>query len=388
MTSEQDTNRRKTILMISMTRTASDVRIMRHISQLVEKYDFVTIGYGESPPNVIQHVEIPKDVSYLPISLGSVIPHLFRLFKVSSKKTPAVHFVQEQLDSISFDLLWLNDVQTLPLLENLHCSVLVDMHEYAPLEMEDDWRFRVFLMRYYKWLCSRYLQRASRVVTVSNGLADAYQKNFSVDCLTVLNAREERDLPVHRFSTGPIRLVHSGLAAKARKLEVMIHAVSGQPNLLLDMYLVEAPRQPQTLKRLKRLASQTSNVRICESVPSSTLPDVINKYDLSLAYIAPANFSLRFCMPNKLFDSIQARVGVISGPSIDMADLCQKERIGLSTSQFDATELRTMLLSLTAEEINTMKLSSNLCAAKITARSEAKKLEETIEEILSDEPSF
>jgi hypothetical protein len=375
---ETESLSRKRLLIVSTTHTAKDVRIMRHINFLADHFDIETIGYGDSPPNVQRHIKIPDDVKYLPISLKALLPHILRMFGLSSQRIQAIQFLKRTVETTRSDIVLLNDVQTLPLLEHLQCPTVVDMHEYAPLEMEDDWRFRLFLQRYYTWLCEKYLPLANAVTTVSNGLASEYQKVFGVECTVVLNARDYRDLKVHEHKSSPMRLVHSGLAAKARRLEVMMNSVANLSGFVLDMYLVSAPRQSRTLRKLKRLADQTNNIRILDPVPSDTLPEVLNSYDLSLPYIAPANFSLEHCMPNKLFDSIQARIGIVSGPSPDMADFCKNHKIGFSTKRFSSAELRGLLISLNATEVNSLKRASDVCAILVTAEAEAKKLHEIL----------
>jgi hypothetical protein len=374
-------SRRKTLLIVSMTQTAKDVRIMRHINFLVNHFDVETIGYGDSPPNVVRHIKIPDGVKYLPISLNALFLHIMRLFGLSSQRIQAIQFLKRTVETAHFDIALLNDVQTLPLLEHLQCPTVVDMHEYAPLEMEDDWRFRIFLQSYYTWLCKKYLPLANAVTTVSNGLASEYQKTFGVECEIVLNARDYRDLKVHEYKSSPLRLVHSGLAAKARRLEVMINSVANLNDFVLDMYLVSAPHQSRTLRKLKRLADQTNNIRVLDPVPSDTLPEVLNNYDLSLPYIAPANFSLEHCMPNKLFDSIQARIGIVSGPSPDMTDFCNRYKIGFATRRFSSEELRELLISLNASEVNSLKRASDVCASLVTAEAEAKKLQEILQKL-------
>lgn len=378
----QEKKFRKTVLVASTTKTAQDVRIVRHINFLADYFDVVSVGYGESPSNVVRHIRIPDGIQYLPISLGSFLPHVFGLYGVSSRRVPAVQFLKQAIENIDFDVVLLNDVQTLPIVEHLSRPVVVDMHEYAPLEMEDDWRFRVLLKRYYTWLCIRYLPLASAVTTVSRGLALEYEKTFGVHCEVVLNARDFRTLEVQQVKSLPIKLVHSGLAAKARQLEVMIKAVANIDEFILDLYLVSAPRQAKTLKKLKKLALLSKNVRVLDPVDSRTLPEVLNNYDLSLAYIAPANFSLEHCMPNKLFDSIQARIGVISGPSPDLAEFCLENKIGLATKKFDANELLELLRSLDANQINSLKQAADECANRVTAETEALKILELLQKLI------
>jgi len=364
----------KTVAIISMSRSASDGRILRHISALTGHFHVVTIGFGPSPSGVVSHIEIPSAASYLPINLRAIVPHLLRLYRLSSSHTAAVSFVADHLRRAQYDLLLLNDVQTLPLLDQFSGPAIVDMHEYAPREMEEDWRFRVLLMRYYHWLCSRYLPLAAKVVTVSPGLAREFRHEFGVACHLVMNAREQHDLPIRRTDPPPMRLVHSGLAASARRLEIMIEAVDGLPGVTLDMYLVAAPRQPATLRRLKHAASRTPNVRILDPVPSRELPHTINRYDLALIYLAPDNFSIRHSMPNKLFDSVQARVGVVTGPSPDMAGFVAAHGIGRSTEVFTAESLRALISSLGPSEVDRFKEASDAVARSFHAAAEGEKL--------------
>lgn len=364
----------KSVAVISMTQTARDSRVLRHVAALSTVFHVTTIGYGPSPAGVYRHISIPRSLPYLPLNLTALVPHILRIFRLSSSRTSAVRFVKTALCQIDVDAVLLNDVQTLPLMSTIQVPVVVDMHEYAPLEMEEDWRFRVFLMAYYNWLCARYLPRANRISTVSNGLASEFSRVFGVDCSVVLNARRELDIRFRPSSFPPLRLVHSGLAAKARRLEVMIDAVQDLPNVQLDLYLVPAPRQSRTLNRLKRRASQAGNVRVMDPVLSDELPSVISNYHLALVYLAPSSFSLKHCMPNKLFDSIQARVGIVSGPLPDVVEFCRETGVGVWTDDFSASCLRELLIELTPQKVNALRQASNEAAGKFNEQSEAAKL--------------
>jgi len=362
------------VAVVSMTHTARDNRVLRHIAALSTTFRVITIGYGPSPAGVYRHISIPPSLAYLPLNFTAIAPHLLRIFRLSSSRTSAVRFVRTALCQINVDAVLLNDVQTLPLMSTIQVPVVVDMHEYAPLEMEEDWRFRVFLMTYYKWLCARYLPRASRISTVSNGLANEFRRVFGVDCSVILNARRELDIRTRPSVFPPLRLVHSGLAAKARRLEVMIDAVRDLRNVELDLYLVPAPRQSRTLNRLKRRASQTGNVRVMDPVLSDDLPTVISNYHLALVYLAPSSFSLKYCMPNKLFDSIQARVGIVSSPLPDVVEFCRETGVGVWTENFSASCLRELLTELTPQKVDTLRQASDAAARKFNEESESTKL--------------
>lgn len=371
---------KKCLLVISTTKIASDVRIVRHLRVLRESFEIFTIGYGESPEESIKHVEIPSDLSYLPISKGVIVPHLLGKFDHSAKSTPAVKFIQKAILGIKYDVVIVNDVQCLPLLPSIVGPKVVDMHEYAPLEMEDDWRFRLLLMSYYTFLCKKYLPLASKVVTVSPGLASKYQSEFGIDVEIVLNARSEvRSTSLsNRSSDDTIRLVHTGLAASGRHLEWMIEAIGDVAGVSLDLYLVEAPRQSRTLKSLKKLTAKYENCSVKSPVPSSELPSVISKYDAGLVFIAPSNFSLRHCMPNKLFDCIQARRPVIVGPSPDMADFVRKHDVGFVCPTFDVGDLRKTIMGISRADLDLRSESLDRTAVSINEESEGLKLRDIV----------
>ena len=367
---------KKRMLVISTTNMESDVRINRHIRSLQSDFEIITIGYGSRPNESTRHIEIPSGLPYLPISLASLPPHIFRRFDRSAQATPAVKFIRAALAKLKYDCALINDVQCLPLAPFIERPFIVDMHEYAPLEMEEDWRFRVLLMRYYAFLCRKYLPLASKVVTVSPGLARKYKSEFGVDVETVFNARSEVQSSslANKSSDETIRLVHTGLAAKARHLEWMIEAVGNVPGVSLDLYLVKAPRQSRTLNSLVKASLKYKNCSVNPPVPSSELPIVISQYDAGLLFIAPSSFSLRHCLPNKLFDCIQARRPAIVGPSPDMADFVRQHDVGFVCPTFDIDDLRKTLTGLSRADLEEKTEALNRIAVSINEESEGQKL--------------
>lgn len=377
------TSARKRVVIIAFTNLEKDVRVMRSIGALSKEYEVVSIGYGERPTGVSNHFQIPREKRYLPISIRGIASLLSRNFNSALKSTQAIKWTTRVLNELTFDVLYLNDVQTIGLLENLRSkATLIDMHEYAPLEMEDDWRFRLLLQRYYFFLCRRYLPRADAIITVSDGLGRRYSEEFDIKVDVIFNARDKYT-PVGRSQkSGSIRLVHTGLAARGRHLERMIQAVEKMNNFELDLYLVEAPRQKSTLSRLIKEARKTDNCRVLDPVPSSELPELISQYDAGLVFIAPSNFSLKHSMPNKLFDCIQARVPVITGPSPDIAELVGHRSIGFVTEGFSAKDLQALLKTISHSELDSKSPYLQIAADDLNSDSEARKLVQIIGSIV------
>lgn len=375
------------VAVVAMSKISKDVRVVRHLRALMHTFDIVSVGYGPKPECSSHHIQIPDTHHYLPLTLTALVPHALGKFDVSSQRIPAIQFVAKELQRFRVDAILLNDVATLPLLSRAEAPAVVDMHEFAPLELEGDWRFNMLLRRYNTWLCRKYLPIASVVTTVSDGLATRYEKEFAVDVDVIYNAREKQDIQIRSTTTTELRLIHTGLAAKTRQLDVMIRAVASIPHMTLDMFLVKAPYQGSTLRKLTALANKTSNVRILPPVDSSQIPKLINGYDLSLIYISDSDFTLRHAMPNKLFDSIQARTGVVTGPSDDLKMFCVGNQIGISTDNFSAVELGRTLRSLDISTINRYKENAEILAHKVHAQAEGMKLEKIMVRVIAQNPS-
>jgi hypothetical protein len=372
------------LLVISFTKIASDVRVNRHIQHLAQEFKITSIGYGPPPLNVARHIEIPGSLRYLPLSLFGIIRLLFNLMGKFGLKSEAVKYVGSHLTVINPKLVLINDVQCLPLIDSLDSTSIkiVDMHEYAPLEMEDDWRFKILLQRYYGYLCERYLRQSDAVVTVSEGLAQRYSLEFGVNVEVVMNARDYVDSPSNSNEDDVLRLVHTGLAARGRHLENMIRAVDNLPGVSLSLYLVEAPRQKRTLKKLQRICALSDNCVIERPVASADLPSTIAQYDAGFLYIYPSNFSLKHSLPNKLFDCIQARRPVIVGPAPDLSEFVRKFDVGFVAESFESVDVRALVLRLDKQELLKKRSNLEFAATNVNAQSECGKLLSIIKRVI------
>ncbi len=363
------------LVIISFTEMSKDVRILRHLESLKRNFHITTISYGSQPTNSIVHFEIPTKLRYLPLSPVGLSALVLKGYALAVSRTPGLNFVQSILGSIKYDVLFLNDVQSISLasLAPSSTKIIADMHEFAPREMEDDWRFRFLLQGYYTWLCKKYLPKADLLITVSEGLKIGYDELCGTSAHVIRNICKSEELSPNPTGT-PIRFVHSGLAVRGRKLEAMIYAVGGLENIELDLYLVEAPRQKRYLRFLKQLASKYENVRIMEPVKPEDIARNLNSYDVGLIVIAASNFSLKHGLPNKLFDYVQARIMTICGPSPDMAEVVNQHHLGYVLDTYEPKELREYIKNLTQEAIVEFKTKADSAAKVLNQEHEGKKL--------------
>ncbi len=369
---------------IAFSNLSADGRVLRQIKSLSQLGKVTTIGYGPTPDNSARHFSIPASKAYLPLTFRGLVSLVYRRFHSAFHSTPAVQWCASLLKEIDVDVFVLNDVQTIGLQTYLSNSakVVVDMHEYAPEEMTDDWRFRLLLSNYYNYLCKHFLESANLVTTVSDSIATKFEQQFRVKTSVVRNVCAWQDLDVTHRQTSVIRLVHAGLASRGRRIEAMIDGVSNLSGYELDLFLVPAPRQTRYFRKLSKKIEKINNVNLCEPVISSALVERLNVYDIGLLVIHPSNFSLANCLPNKLFEFIQARLMIVTGPTPDIETIVRTHDLGVVLDGFSAENIRECLLQIDSETIKKFKKNSDKAAQSITAESESENLKKLIRQII------
>ena len=219
-----------------------------------------------------------------------------------------------------------------------------------------------------RWLCSRYLPSAASVTSVSQGIADEYLKDYGTPTEVVTNAA-----PYVQGTVKPVgekvRLIHSAAGQRYRKLENFIEAMKDAPEwLTLDMIVM--PNEPDYVAELKALAAAVPAITFRDPVPYRDLVATLGEYDVSVVFLPPTNFNLKNALPNKFFEAVQARIGLIVGPSPAMVGLVREYGLGAITEDFSAESLRKTLLSLTPAAITEWKRAADAAAGPLSAESQ------------------
>jgi hypothetical protein len=367
------------IAILTFTEVARDPRVMRHVAALQGHHEIVTCGKGPAPDGVVQHLAIPDDADHLPLTLGGLVALGLRRSRWAYRNLPAARAAEGLLTPASFDLLISNDITALPVALEVAGSrpVLADLHEYAPREMEEDWRWRAMVQPFAEQLCRDYLPRAAAVTTVAEGIAQEYRAQYGVDPVTITNAsawREPQPRPVGR----PIRAVHSGMATPNRHLDRTIRAAAEVEGLALDLFLVPSTRARSHLDDLRSLAAATSNVRVMDPVPMEAIGATLDSYDLGVFVLSPTSFNYLHALPNKLFDFIQSGLGVLIGPSPEMAALTRQYSFGRVLQDFEERTLRAAFETLNQAEVARWKRAACASSEALSSAEQAQRMRDLV----------
>lgn len=359
-----ETREAPTVLVLSFSPIRRDARVLKQVRLLEKHYRVVTCGYEAAPSDRAEHIEIPADAR-VDNPYGRFVS--LRQYTLAYRGLSGVQWARRALGGRRFDVIIANDVQAVPLALALRPDngVLADLHEYWPRLHEENAAWMRWISPYYRWMCRKYVRRADAVTTVSAGLAREYEREFGFAAEVVTNAAPFADLQPTSVGS-PLRLVHSGAGLRNRDLGLMVEAVSRTTaDVTLDLYLT--PNHPDYLDELRLKAEESGRVRICEPVPYDGLVTTLNQYDVGIFVLPPVNFSYAHALPNKFFDFVQARLGVIVGPSPELAPYVEELALGKVTKGWDVDALAATIETLNPAEVREFKRSAAEAARALSA---------------------
>src|SRR5690606_7027880 len=82
---------------------------------------------------------------------------------------------------------------------------------------------------------------------------------------------------------------------------------------------------------------------IVPPVPMTEVSTAINKFDLEIMFFPPIRRNLEFALPNKLFEAVQGRLGLIIGASPMMAELVRKYSNGVIVEGWEPGDLASAI---------------------------------------------
>lgn len=401
-----------TLLIFSKSRTASDPRVRKQVEFLSRRYSIINLGYGEYGHPGVDHVDLAGNgrsgvekilhgkilraigerrlfaalVSRASKFLPRWMPFVHTVFKdFLAHRVGAAALLRRTLRSKKVDLIIANDFSALSacVWAAKGRKVLYDAHEYTMGQASHNLAWMREHFPYIRYALSKYLPRCSKVMTVSDGIADEYTRVFGIPRPEIIrNAASFVDQRPSRVHPDRIRIVHHGVAARQRSLEAMIEAVLGcDRRFELDLYLVAT--DTAYLSELKTLVGSEPRIRFRDPVAMTQLSRTLNQYDVGLYILPPTNFNHIHALPNKIFEFIQARLAIAVAPSPEMALLVRSYDLGVVAEDHSVRAMITALGGLSDSQIERYKRNCDLHAKELSAETEMDRLGNIVETLLN-----
>lgn len=411
----------KRVLIISYTNLDTDPRILRQIEFFGQKYEIYTAGLKPSLHKYEKHfiqlpqvwiVEKPFEIKFhknFPLPIRKVFSALVRLiyFIRSSPRMLKLILINgtplgyenkywdilkieavKKLSEFNYDLIIANDLSALPLgvriKEKMVAKLYFDAHEYAPLEYDNNPIWLKKESPYLTYLVKKYISATDYRTTIGNMIANKFLELTGLNFDVVYNAPVKYSLTPNNSNDHIIRCVHHGIAAPIRRIENMIDAFCElNNNFELHLYLMN--NDTKYYEFLKEKIKTTTNVFLHDPVPTRDLPFVINKYDVMLNFIPPVNFNYTCGLPNKFFESIQARIMLVCGPLEEQKYLIEKYNLGLVGDGFESKHIIEVLKNLNRQQIEIFKQNANKAADIFCAEIIMNRLVQNIDQLLQEQ---
>lgn len=358
------------LLILSFVPIKGDPRVGKQVRRFVEEYAVTTCSPGPSPHADVEHIEMTGAEPTHRSLFTRVVDELARRTERFERLyfiTDAAQNVTQLLGGREFDAVIANDAETVGIACRLFGAerVHADLHEFFPDMGFDDTRLGQRQRRYWTWMTRELVSKAASSTTVAAGIAQRYHE-YGVFPGVVTNSTHLRDLPARPLD-GPIRIVHSGNPFHERSLGEIMRAVATSPvDVRFDLYLTPEPAK-QRAEFVALAAELGDRITVHDPVPQSVLIETLNWHDIGIHVLQPVSTNNTMALPNKFFDFVQARLGIIIGPSPEMQRLLEQHGLGVVADGFDQQAIQQAIDSLTPEKVMGFKQASDAAADALSA---------------------
>jgi hypothetical protein len=291
--------------------------------------------------------------------------------------------VKKALEKNSFKYIICHNLTLLPLALKIkkRAKILFDAREYYPRHFEDRLLWKIMYQGRNEYICDKYMPKVEYTITVSRGIMKEYIENYGIKNISVIESLPDSyDLKPSKINNNKIKIVHHGNTTLSRKIEDMIYMMDFVDNRFeLDLMLM--PTDKKYYKYLQNLCKKRENVRIKLPVKYKDIVPTINTYDIGVFNAFPSTFNLKYTLPNKFFEFIQARLAILIGPSIDMKVLLDKYSLGIYSKNYTSKSMAKALNSLTRKQIFEYKKNANKAAKKLNKYRSCVKIKQIIENL-------
>jgi glycosyltransferase involved in cell wall biosynthesis len=331
------------------------------------------------------HVDATGD----PLRIGTaplwkrVLIHAFLPARRRFRPLVGAHLPLGELAGRSYDLIVVNDLHLLPwVVEAVPAltsgNVVLDLHEVYSGN-GTGFFYKLLIARYDDWLL-RFITAPvfTTYLTVAEGIADLYRDHYGIPRPGVIrNVAPYEELEPSAVDPDAITLVHHGYAAAERGIDIMLDAmllVDARFKLVLMVLGDERALRP--LRAHPAVAA--GRVEFRAPVRVTEVARALNAYDLELIFFPPRFENNIYALPNKFFEAIQGRLGVVIGESPEIVGFVRENGFGLVVDGWTGRDLATALNALSASQITEMKQAAARHAAAFSTRGEGPRFLELV----------
>lgn len=367
----------KKILIATTNNINSNPRPNRMLSYFISKnYDVSVLSYHNTNGYNNKFVKLEKNKTY---SLDKIFSSLkiFCLLDIFLKNK-----YKSNINN-NYDIIFCCNIELLPYLFKIkqNAKIIIDLREHFPSQFNNI-KWKIFNKNIHIFTLKNYVKKSDKIITVGKLISDEYKKEFGFDSEVVMSLPEKGNYTSElKKEYNKIKVVHHGVGLRKRKIENMINLMSYLDDRFeLDIYLVN--KNEKYYNYLLDLAKTKNNVKILKPVDYKNINIMLSKYDIGLFYLENTNVNLKYALPNKLFEYIQAGLCLTFSPNDEMKNIIDKYNVGFVSSNYDIKELAFKINNLSNDELNKYKVNSQHAAKTLNIDENNKYFDRIINKLL------
>lgn len=336
-----------------------------------------------TPSHLSYPTLLRKFISLLHIGYVQVNNYLNQQYYYDDRRVAAKVLREISKPSSSVLIVIAHHLKNLPigyiLSQKLNAKLIFNAHEFYPEQFSDlpHWSKT---KRRLNLIGHKLLSKCDYIFNVSNGIINRYVNDFNLDIkkqILIRNSAPFHDLKPTKVNSNRIRLIHHGIANPNRKLELMLSIADKISTDRFEFYfmLTPSPAYSEYYMYLFNEIKARKNCYWIDPVPTLEIVKKINEFDIGFyIYNNQGNFNMKHYLPNKFFEFVQARLGVIIGPYVEMQGIVNEYRIGKVAPNNEIGTIVKLLEKLTVEEVYMFKKNTMVAATQLGSESDIEKM--------------
>lgn len=374
-------------LLISYSDIRTDPRLRRQIDWLTaDGWTIDTIGLGEHPADEVRtHTRLHEPTWWMRTRAGQAVTYLLlparSIFRaVTQSRIPDAGL--EPIRRDEYGLVVFNEYEFMPLAADpavfgsSTAHLHLDMHEYREDERHPGTLWARLTKRYFRWIRSFIAHPAFATrSTVAPGIARLYEGEFGFAPMTIIrNAPAFVDQGPSDVAEDRVRMLFHGMASWERGFTEILGALGALDDRFTMTFMLAPPQHViDELQVAIDAAGLSDRARIVPPSPMREIARNINAFDLEIVFYPPVSTNVELALPNKVFEAVQGRLGLVIGHSPSLEEIVRTYGNGVVVDGWAAADLRDVLAGLTADDIRGLKKAAHDAAADLNAENEGRR---------------
>lgn len=210
-------------------------------------------------------------------------------------------------------------------------NLVYDSHEFAINQIPYQSKLSIWLHKIFESIVIKYAQK---VINVSDSIANEYSRMYHIPKPhLLLNCPLYIEQPKHNFFRENLGIkvdqtifLYQGKLSKSRNIDMLIKSFSEQKS---DKNVLVLMGYGPLKSFIQKKTQQQNNIFFHSAVKPDKVLDFTSSADFGISFFEDSCLSLRYCLPNKLFEYMMAGLPVLTSNLPEMRKLVETEGVGI-----------------------------------------------------------